>query len=78
MYGIGIAFNYNNMKLDSNKNIFSDSGDREAGRTIFCRLFSDQVSSHLCDIRRKELISQGTFTCEGCSFAPGDTSPQIS
>ncbi len=35
---------------------------------IFCKLFTDMVTDHLCVIRRQELNSRGGFSCEGCSM----------
>lgn len=34
--------------------------------TVFCKLFSDQVSEHLCMLRKNELDLKGGFSCEGC------------
>jgi len=34
--------------------------------TVFCKLFSDRVSLHLCMLRKKELDLKGGFSCEGC------------
>ncbi len=35
--------------------------------TVYCKLFSDTVSEQLCELRKKELIVKGGFSCEGCS-----------
>ncbi len=35
--------------------------------TVYCKLFSDMVSEHLCVLRKKELIAKGGFSCEGCT-----------
>ena len=35
---------------------------------FLCKLFGDMVPSHLCDLRRQELIAQGDFSCDGCSM----------
>src|SRR5512139_3995430 len=53
------------------KNTRSAATDSKSDDTVYCKIFSDQVSPHLCDIRRKELISQGTFSCENCSNTTG-------
>lgn len=37
-----------------------------AAMTIFCKLFSDTIIRHLCDLRRRELNARGIFSCEGC------------
>lgn len=37
--------------------------------TVFCKLFSDTISIHLCDLRRRELNAHGIFSCEGCASA---------
>lgn len=34
--------------------------------TVRCKLFSDNVSEHLCHLRKKELNSKGNFSCKGC------------
>lgn len=36
--------------------------------TIYCKLFSDRVTWHLCELRRKELNSKGGFSCSGCAM----------
>ena len=38
----------------------------EAATTVFCKLFSDTVTRHLCDLRRQELNTRGIFSCDGC------------
>jgi len=38
----------------------------ESPATVLCKLFSDQVSEHLCLLRKKELDLKGCFSCEGC------------
>jgi len=51
------------------QNSIDMTGDRhvnEAAMTIYCKLFSDTVTSHLCDLRRRELNARGIFSCEGC------------
>ena len=59
---------------NANKQITnSDQGGQGSFRPIFCKIFSDWVSPHLCEIRRKELSAQGTFSCEDCTFAQGET-----
>jgi len=73
MHGIFIALIINDMGQANNNPTNSDEGGQESGRTVYCKLFSDQVSPHLCDIRRKELIAQDTFSCDGCPSAPGGT-----
>ena len=71
--GIYIALIINDME-QSNKNITtSDPGAQGSAHAVFCKIFSDWVSPHLCDIRRKELIAQDTFSCDGCPSAPGGT-----
>jgi len=47
----------------------SRSGDSPVSddqTTVFCKLFSDRISEHLCGLRRKELDHKGGFLCEGC------------
>jgi hypothetical protein len=34
--------------------------------TVYCKLFSDSITIHLCDLRRQELNARGIFSCEGC------------
>ena len=43
--------------------------DRGPGEndTLRCKLFGDRVTSHLCILRRQELITQGNFSCDGCT-----------
>jgi hypothetical protein len=62
------------MGVANKKNSISSTGRRGDGQTIFCKIFSDSVSRHLCDIRRKELNAQGTFSCEGCASIQENTS----
>lgn len=38
----------------------------DAEITVLCRLFSDTITRHLCDLRRRELNAHGIFSCEGC------------
>jgi len=38
----------------------------EGNITAFCKLFSDMVTEHLCELRMRELNSSGGFSCEGC------------
>jgi hypothetical protein len=40
--------------------------DPENPSTVLCKLFSDRVSEHLCQLRKKELDRKGAFSCEGC------------
>ena len=41
-------------------------GCTEPAATVICKLFSDNVSEHLCLLRKKELNSKGDFSCNGC------------
>lgn len=53
------------------KNALADVSGRCKGQevpAIFCKLFTDMVTEHLCFIRRQELNSRGGFSCEGCSM----------
>lgn len=53
------------------KNTLADVDGRSKGQevpAIFCKLFTDMVTEHLCFIRRRELNSRGGFSCEGCSL----------
>ncbi len=40
----------------------------EPGKTVYCKLFNDMVTPHLCVLRRKELNAKGGFSCKGCSM----------
>jgi len=40
--------------------------EHDGPATVQCKLFSDQVSEHLCLLRKKELDLKGCFSCEGC------------
>ena len=55
----------------AHKGAVAKSGKRGKGQdvpTIFCKLFTDMVTEHLCAIRRRELNARGGFSCEGCSM----------
>ncbi len=46
----------------------SGASDRpETAVTVYCKLFSDVVTTYLCVLRRKELNAREGFSCEGCS-----------
>jgi hypothetical protein len=72
--GILIALIINDMGSANKKITTFDPDGKDSARSVFCNIFSDWVSPHLCDIRRKELIAQGTFSCADCSIARGDAS----
>ncbi len=38
----------------------------EQAVVIYCKLFSDMVTDHLCMLRRKELDARDGFSCDGC------------
>jgi len=42
------------------------SGLPETDTPVYCKLFSDEVTTHLCSLRRKELNVREGFSCEGC------------
>jgi hypothetical protein len=44
----------------------SDPPVPDGQATVFCKLFSDCISGHLCGLRRRELDRKGGFLCEGC------------
>ena len=55
----------------AHKGAVAEGGKRGKGLdvpTIFCKLFTDRVTEHLCFIRRRELNARGGFSCEGCSM----------
>jgi hypothetical protein len=67
--GTIFAFNINYMDkkediADIERSVGPSTG---TSMTVFCKLFSDTISRHLCDLRRRELNTQGIFSCEGCS-----------
>jgi len=35
---------------------------------LYCKLFADDVSKNICDLRKRELNGRGEFTCVGCSW----------
>lgn len=38
------------------------------GETVIrCKLFSDEVTVGLCEIRKRELDKRGAFSCLGCA-----------
>ncbi len=43
------------------------TGNSDQARVIYCMMFDDRVSKHLCDLRRRELGDRGGFSCEGCN-----------
>lgn len=45
-----------------------DSCSTDSLNTVYCKLFADRVTLHLCILRRKELNAKGGFSCEGCSM----------
>ena len=61
--------------MDKTDSIYkaSDLHVTDAATTVFCRLFSDRVTHHLCDLRRRELNARGIFSCEGCTALNNDT-----
>ena len=75
MSGIYIALKIKDMDQIDNKITNSEPAGPESDRPVFCKIFSDWVSRHLCDIRRKELIAQGSFSCEGCPNFSGNAVP---
>lgn len=40
----------------------------DSATTVYCKLFADRVTRHLCALRRQELNAKGGFSCEGCSM----------
>lgn len=54
--------------MDNNDSIdkTSELHASEAAMTVFCKLFSDKISRHLCDLRRRELSDREIFSCKGC------------
>ena len=35
---------------------------------VFCKLFSDSVTTKTCELRKRELNGSGGFSCTGCSL----------
>jgi hypothetical protein len=42
------------------------SGLPEPVSTVHCKLFSDEVTTYICSLRKKELNVREGFSCEGC------------
>jgi len=51
------------------------TGPGTDGPFIYCKLFADMVTRHLCMIRRQELDSQDGFSCDGCDQEQGSDGP---
>lgn len=68
MAGTIIALNIKYM--DNNDGIDKTIGHHvhvpDGATTVLCKLFSDAITHHLCDVRRRELNARGIFSCEGC------------
>ncbi len=54
-------------KARPSENTGSTPSVEGASAGIYCKLFSDMVSEHLCVLRKNELSSKGAFSCEGCA-----------
>jgi hypothetical protein len=70
-FGTLIAFNINKMEHFDEHAQSDHSLARDAGFMVYCKMFSDQVTNHLCEIRRQELNSRGIFSCNGCLATHG-------
>ena len=35
---------------------------------VYCKLFSDTITSGVCILRKQELNGRGGFSCTGCSL----------
>jgi hypothetical protein len=46
-----------------------DSDRPETVATVHCKLFSDEVTTYVCSLRKKELNVKEGFSCEGCPQA---------
>ena len=54
--------------IDTTGKYYTTNGEA----TVACKLFSDTVTRHLCDLRRRELNAHGIFSCEGCDAITND------
>ncbi|OGW49816.1 MAG: hypothetical protein A2078_03490 [Nitrospirae bacterium GWC2_57_9] len=45
---------------------------------LYCKLFSDFVTEHLCRLRKKELNLNGLFSCQGCPMESNVPGPAAS
>ena len=66
--GIGTAIADITKRMDNMDSVDKSSEHYKTSgiATVFCKLFSDTVTRHLCDLRRRELNAHGIFSCEGC------------
>ena len=54
----------------NNDHVISGASElSEAGRTVHCKLFSDEVTTYVCSLRKRELNARDGFSCEGCPQA---------
>jgi hypothetical protein len=62
------------MENKMNNASISGNSTTDGERTFWCQLFSDKVTSSLCDHRRRELDARGGFSCDECAQGKDGTS----
>ncbi len=65
-HGTVIALIINDMDKSHNIRYTIEPQTTKGADTVRCKLFSDSISRHLCELRRRELNASGIFSCEGC------------